>query len=82
MYTDEDGNPSTPIVSDVVRNLFVSPHTQQIADLEAQLAQLRLLQAVQEQVVGTINADHQTLATQVPSFAADVQAKAQAAVRK
>ena len=30
--------------------------------------------------MGTINADHQTLATQLPSFAADVQAKAQAAV--
>ena len=45
MYMDEDGKPSTPIVSNVVHNLFISPHTQKIAELESQLAQLRLQQA-------------------------------------
>ena len=45
MYTDENGNPSTPLVSNVVRTLLVSPHTKKLVDLEAKLAQLQLLQA-------------------------------------
>ena len=49
-------------------------------ELEAKLAQLRLLLAAQEHVVGTINGDHQTLATQLLSFVANEHAKAQAAV--
>ena len=78
MYTDEEG--STHTVANVVRNLLVSQNAQKISELEAQLTQLRLLHAVQEKVVGTINAYYQTRATQLPSFAADVQAKAEAAV--
>ena len=80
MYTDENGNPSTPLVSNVVRTLFVSPHTKKLVEVEAKLAQLQLLQAAQWHVLDTINAYHQTIATQLPSFEADVRDKAQAAV--
>ena len=48
------------------------------AELEAQFAQLRLQQVVQEHVVGTITVDHQSLALQLPTFAANVDAKAHA----
>ena len=45
------------------------PDTKKIAEIEAQFARLRLQQAAQEQ---------HSLAIQLPTFSAEVQAKAQA----
>ena len=63
----------------MVRTLLVATHVKKIAELEAQISQLRMQQAAQEQAVGTITSDHHSLAIQLPTFATEVP-KAQATV--
>ena len=79
-HMDADATPSTPVAENVVSMVAFTPHIQNIAELEEQLAQLKLHQMAQDQVVGTMNASRQELAHNLPTFAANVQATAQAAV--
>ena len=81
MHADMEGTTSTPIMENLVRTLMATTHVQKNnKELDVQLAQLILQQETQEQVVGRIHADHQFLASQIHTFATEVQAKAQAAV--